>query len=665
MKIQILLFFLLIGFCFSRWSSRKIEKRVYPGSYFPSDFSTSAKQLRAKVDCSARCESYLLLATEYEKLKRGETFNTLKSGKDIYYDEVSLISQSVLLAVVNRDRSSPIDVVLELDEFLEDSNPIAGIFIGFGTAVCCTCCIGIVCVGIIIQSKRKGGYTAIGYDASSMNNGYNYQQQEYGASQTYSSVGEVTGNLYDNQKNNQNVTKSTYGSIDVIPNSQNEFSGTIGNENYYSNEQALDEPEEEKKIQKIFNKYDTNCNGVIEVREFDQVAKDVEDLMAKDMTYWNIGELAWNSKKPSKIQGLLYGNIGTIFQIYKNKGELFSANICNNKNDEISSEENLPSNCVIVTKNQRHSDFGKIFIFSADNNVPEEILKSLCLNKVQKIPIRLVRHESLDTEYSPRSDYRYDGLYWVTDFWKEKAKTKIIFKFRFVRLSGQESIPKRNLFETKDVKFDPKKIEKYLAYEEEVTPESNVKQEIPVKIVTKPMIQKEKKIEPKKKLKEQPKTQNKKIEIEKKTIKKKIVEKKIPEKKNETQMKKSMIIEKPKKMKKTISEKPKRIDPYFDENEVYSDEEDGDDFIDDSEINNNSALLSQMIQTIMRGNKKRVEYNSDEEDDEDDIDGPMTQADIDREEERLLKLAKKEDKLLLERDEKRRQERLNKKRKIL
>ena len=65
----------------------------------------------------------------------------------------------------------------------------------------------------------------------------------------------------------------------------------MGNNNLKLISKALDEPEEELKIQNIFKKYDTNGNGVIEVREFDQFSKDVEDLMAKDMTYWNMGEL--------------------------------------------------------------------------------------------------------------------------------------------------------------------------------------------------------------------------------------------------------------------------------------------------------------------------------------------------------------------------------------
>ena len=173
-------------------------------------------------------------------MKKGDTFNYLKSGKDIYYDMASLISQSVMMVVVNPDRSSPIDVVLDLDEFIEQTNPIGGIFIGFGTAICCTCCIGIICVAIIIQSKRRGGYHAIGYDSSSMN-AYNYQPQEYGTTETYGTIGDVTENLYENKKKQNPISQnSNYGSIDEtnLSNSQNEiFEKNIENtSNYYTNE---------------------------------------------------------------------------------------------------------------------------------------------------------------------------------------------------------------------------------------------------------------------------------------------------------------------------------------------------------------------------------------------------------------------------------------------
>jgi hypothetical protein len=341
---------------------------------------------------------------------------------------------------------------------------------------------------------------------------------------------------------------------------------------------------------------------------------------------------------------------------FKTKEDLVSSKICKNTNYEISAYEDSPCDCIIATKSRQHSDFGSVFIFSADETTPTDLMKSLCLNKIQKVsfsilkqkvPVRLVRNESLDTEYSPKSFYRYDGLYWVTDFWKEKNLKSFYFKFRLIRLPAQESIPKRNVFENKNVKFDPKKLEKYLAYQEEEEEPNSIQQIPPVTFSKQTPKPKEvKQIQKKKEIPVSTKTNKTKQvpEKPKEVIKQKIVEKKkIPP--------------------------PKPIQRVF-EDEVYSDEEEElDGFIDDSEINNNPALLSQMIQTIMGKRKRETHYDS-EEDEEDVDDGPMTQADIDREEERLLKLAKLEDKKLLEKDEQRRLERLerlkkNKKRKVL
>jgi putative restriction endonuclease len=48
--------------------------------------------------------------------------------------------------------------------------------------------------------------------------------------------------------------------------------------------------------------------------------------------------------------------------------------------------------------------------------------KALALNKFRRLPVRVVRGEGGDPEYSPGSGYRYDGLYRVIDHWHEPGK---------------------------------------------------------------------------------------------------------------------------------------------------------------------------------------------------------------------------------------------------
>ena len=58
---------------------------------------------------------------------------------------------------------------------------------------------------------------------------------------------------------------------------------------------ALDDPNEEKKIQQLFKSYDKDNNGFLDIPEFERFTKDIENLMAKDMSYWNMSELGSQS----------------------------------------------------------------------------------------------------------------------------------------------------------------------------------------------------------------------------------------------------------------------------------------------------------------------------------------------------------------------------------
>jgi len=59
--------------------------------------------------------------------------------------------------------------------------------------------------------------------------------------------------------------------------------------------------------------------------------------------------------------------------------------------------------------------------------------------------VRVVRGERSGSIYSPRTGYRYDGLYRVTNAYMEKSKDSSykICRFELRRLQGQEAIPKR------------------------------------------------------------------------------------------------------------------------------------------------------------------------------------------------------------------------------
>lgn len=65
----------------------------------------------------------------------------------------------------------------------------------------------------------------------------------------------------------------------------------------------------------------------------------------------------------------------------------------------------------------------------------------LAHNYIEGIPVRVSRGYQLDSPYSPKSGYRYDGLYQITSYWNEKGRDGfLIYRFRLERLPGQPPI---------------------------------------------------------------------------------------------------------------------------------------------------------------------------------------------------------------------------------
>jgi putative restriction endonuclease len=49
--------------------------------------------------------------------------------------------------------------------------------------------------------------------------------------------------------------------------------------------------------------------------------------------------------------------------------------------------------------------------------------------------VRVIRGANLDSQYAPRSGYRYDGLYMVDDYWQEEGKSGFrIWRYKLIKL---------------------------------------------------------------------------------------------------------------------------------------------------------------------------------------------------------------------------------------
>jgi putative restriction endonuclease len=62
--------------------------------------------------------------------------------------------------------------------------------------------------------------------------------------------------------------------------------------------------------------------------------------------------------------------------------------------------------------------------------------RALIFSEEHESPIRIIRGSGGDPEFSPKSGYRYDGLYSVKNHWFEKSKSgPLVIRFELVRIS--------------------------------------------------------------------------------------------------------------------------------------------------------------------------------------------------------------------------------------
>ena len=66
---------------------------------------------------------------------------------------------------------------------------------------------------------------------------------------------------------------------------------------------------------------------------------------------------------------------------------------------------------------------------------------ALATSRVLGLPVRVVRGAGLSSPYSPEKGYRYDGLYTVEDYWRERGRSGfLLWRFRLLRLSEAKEL---------------------------------------------------------------------------------------------------------------------------------------------------------------------------------------------------------------------------------
>jgi putative restriction endonuclease len=102
-------------------------------------------------------------------------------------------------------------------------------------------------------------------------------------------------------------------------------------------------------------------------------------------------------------------------------------------------------------------DYGDVIIYTGEGGrdqktgrqVKDQILTggnlALAKNYKDGIPIRVNRGYKLDSNYAPKSGYRYDGLYRIENYWKENGKDGfLVWRYRLAKLIDSEIIPVAN-----------------------------------------------------------------------------------------------------------------------------------------------------------------------------------------------------------------------------
>jgi putative restriction endonuclease len=91
-------------------------------------------------------------------------------------------------------------------------------------------------------------------------------------------------------------------------------------------------------------------------------------------------------------------------------------------------------------------DFGDVIIYTGRGGQDEDRRRqigdqeltgqnlALAVSMQQGLPVRVVRGSNHRSEFSPRSGYRYDGLYTVESYWHDKGRAGFkVWRFRLVR----------------------------------------------------------------------------------------------------------------------------------------------------------------------------------------------------------------------------------------
>lgn len=149
----------------------------------------------------------------------------------------------------------------------------------------------------------------------------------------------------------------------------------------------------------------------------------------------------------------IFGDIPGISEgyLFDNRIELSISGVHRPRQAGISGSQKEGSDSIVLSGGyEDDTDHGDLIIYTGHGGrdlssgkqvVNQELIKgnlALAISCQRGLPVRVIRGSTHRSDFSPEEGYRYDGLFRVEEYWKEKGKSgHKIWRFRLVKISKE------------------------------------------------------------------------------------------------------------------------------------------------------------------------------------------------------------------------------------
>lgn len=138
-------------------------------------------------------------------------------------------------------------------------------------------------------------------------------------------------------------------------------------------------------------------------------------------------------------------------QVFKNRLELSFSKVHKPTQAGISGSQNEGADSIVVSGGyEDDEDYGDVIIYTGHGGKEDGSIKqvtdqelvrgnmALALNSKSGLPVRVIRGYHKDSVYGPEEGYRYDGIFRVEDYWKDKGKSGFdIWRYRLRKIGNE------------------------------------------------------------------------------------------------------------------------------------------------------------------------------------------------------------------------------------